>query len=112
MTGRHLDAGSTVSVYIDKEECLFVKSVHLSVRLLVRCQETNTHPLNAHLPPLSSRRANREIVCITPGSSSGPGPASIRLMIDRAEVLNPDTRYTYTEDPTVTAIEPNWTILK
>ena len=27
VTGRHLDAGSTVTVYIDKEECLFVKSV-------------------------------------------------------------------------------------
>lgn len=27
ITGRHLDAGSTVSVYINKEECLFVKSV-------------------------------------------------------------------------------------
>lgn len=25
VTGRHLDAGSSVSVFIEKEECLFVK---------------------------------------------------------------------------------------
>ncbi|KAF3696340.1 Plexin A3 Precursor [Channa argus] len=81
VTGRHLDAGSTVTVYLDKEECLFVK------------------------------RAYREIICITPASQSGAGPATIRLMIDRAEVTNSETRYIYTEDPTITSIEPNWTIL-
>lgn len=65
------------------------------------------------LPPSSSsRRTNREIVCITPGSQSGPGPASIRLMIDRAEVTNPDTKYSYSEDPTISGVEPSWTILK
>uniref|UniRef100_A0A674PF06 Plexin-A3 n=1 Tax=Takifugu rubripes TaxID=31033 RepID=A0A674PF06_TAKRU len=81
ITGRHLDAGSTVSVYINKEECLFVK------------------------------RTNREIICITPASSSGSGPASIRLMIDKAEVTSSETKYVYTEDPTIISIEPNWTIL-
>uniref|UniRef100_A0A671TI96 Plexin-A3 n=1 Tax=Sparus aurata TaxID=8175 RepID=A0A671TI96_SPAAU len=81
VTGRHLDAGSTVTVYIDKEECLFVK------------------------------RTNREIICITPASPTGSGPASIRLMIDKAEVTSSDTKYIYTEDPTITSIEPNWTIL-
>uniref|UniRef100_A0A3B5AQ86 Plexin A3 n=1 Tax=Stegastes partitus TaxID=144197 RepID=A0A3B5AQ86_9TELE len=81
VTGRHLDAGSTVTVYIDKEECLFVK------------------------------RTNREIVCITPASLTGSGPAPIRLMIDRAEVTSSETKYIYTEDPTITSIEPNWTIL-
>uniref|UniRef100_A0A3B3ZTW5 Plexin-A3 n=1 Tax=Periophthalmus magnuspinnatus TaxID=409849 RepID=A0A3B3ZTW5_9GOBI len=81
VTGRHLDAGSAVTVYIHKEECLFVK------------------------------RTNREIICITPASLPGTGPAPIRLMIDRAEVTNPDTKYIYTEDPTIINIEPNWTIL-
>uniref|UniRef100_A0A7N8WZ62 Plexin A3 n=1 Tax=Mastacembelus armatus TaxID=205130 RepID=A0A7N8WZ62_9TELE len=81
VTGRHLDAGSTVTVYIDKEECLFVK------------------------------RSNREIICITPASLSGSGPAPIRLMIDRAEVMSSETKYIYTEDPTISSIEPNWTIL-
>uniref|UniRef100_A0A8C6PW23 Plexin A3 n=1 Tax=Nothobranchius furzeri TaxID=105023 RepID=A0A8C6PW23_NOTFU len=79
--GRHLDAGSAVVIYIDKEECLFVK------------------------------RTNREIVCISPTSGTGTGPTPIRLMIDRAEVTNSDISYTYTEDPTISSIEPNWTIL-
>uniref|UniRef100_A0A8D3DU16 Plexin A3 n=1 Tax=Scophthalmus maximus TaxID=52904 RepID=A0A8D3DU16_SCOMX len=81
VTGRHLDAGSSVTVYIDKEECLFVK------------------------------RTNREIICITPASLSGSGPAPIRLMIDKAEVTSSETKYIYTEDPTISSIEPNWTIL-
>lgn len=58
------------------------------------------------------RRTNREIICITPASSSGSGPASIRLMIDKAEVTSSETKYVYTEDPTIISIEPNWTILK
>lgn len=58
------------------------------------------------------RRTNREIICITPASSSGSGPASIRLMIDKAEVTSSETKYVYTEDPTISSIEPNWTILK
>ncbi|XP_039655380.1 plexin A3 [Perca fluviatilis] len=61
--------------------------------------------------PLSPRRTNREIICITPASLSGSGPAPIRLMIDRAEVTSSETKYVYTEDPTITGIEPNWTIL-
>lgn len=32
VTGRHLDAGSSVNVFIDKEECLFVKSVSSPLR--------------------------------------------------------------------------------
>ncbi|KAF3861043.1 hypothetical protein F7725_001298 [Dissostichus mawsoni] len=81
VTGRHVDAGSSVTVFIDKEECLFVK------------------------------RTNREIICITPASLLGSGPAPIRLMIDRAEVTSSEIKYVYTEDPTVSGIEPNWSIL-
>uniref|UniRef100_A0A3Q2XEH6 Plexin-A3 n=1 Tax=Hippocampus comes TaxID=109280 RepID=A0A3Q2XEH6_HIPCM len=81
VTGRNLDAGSSVSVFIDKDECLFVK------------------------------RINREVVCITPASPSGVGPAPIRLMIDKAEVTSSEIKYAYTEDPTISAIEPNWSIL-
>lgn len=43
---------------------------------------------------------------------TGTGSAPVHLMIDRAEVTNSDISYTYTEDPTVTGIDPNWTILK
>lgn len=60
----------------------------------------------------SDRRTNREIVCITPASVVGTGSAPIRLMIDRAEVTSSEVKYTYTEDPTITSVEPNWTILK
>lgn len=64
-------------------------------------------------PPLCPfRRTNREIICITPASPSGSGPAAIRLMIDKAEVTSSETKYVYTEDPTIAGVEPNWTILK
>lgn len=33
-------------------------------------------------------------------------------MIDRAEVTNPDAKYSYSEDPTISGVEPSWTILK
>ena len=58
------------------------------------------------------RRTNREIVCVTPASQSGSGPASIRLLIDKAEVTSTEIRYIYTEDPTILSIEPNWSIVK
>lgn len=53
----------------------------------------------------------REIVCVTPASVSGSGAASIKLFIDRAEISS-DLQYIYTEDPTITTIEPNWSIIK
>uniref|UniRef100_A0A8C7PFT2 Plexin A3 n=1 Tax=Oncorhynchus mykiss TaxID=8022 RepID=A0A8C7PFT2_ONCMY len=81
ISGRHLDAGSTVTVFIAQEECLFVK------------------------------RTKRDIVCVTPSSLSGSGPASIKLLIDKAEVTSSDTRYIYTEDPTISSIEPSWSIV-
>ena len=70
------------------------------------------HITNQSSSFLSPRRTNREIICITPASLSGSGPAPIRLMIDRAEVTSSETKYVYTEDPTISSIEPNWTILK
>ncbi|KAG7280865.1 hypothetical protein CRUP_010847, partial [Coryphaenoides rupestris] len=74
LSGRHLDAGSSVSVYIHKDPCVFI------------------------------RRTSRDIVCITPASQPGSGPAPIRLMIDRAEVtsllvLN-TTPFTHYPNPT------------
>uniref|UniRef100_A0A672Q650 Plexin A3 n=1 Tax=Sinocyclocheilus grahami TaxID=75366 RepID=A0A672Q650_SINGR len=80
ISGRHLDAGSTVTVFLAQEECLFV------------------------------RRTVREIVCMTPPSASGSGASSVKLFIDKAEVTS-DTRYIYTEDPTVSSVEPNWSII-
>ncbi|KAI2661910.1 Plexin A3 [Labeo rohita] len=72
ISGRHLDAGSAVTVFLAQEECLFV------------------------------RRTVREIVCVTPPSASGSGASSVKLFIDKAEVTS-DTRYIYTEDPTISS---------
>lgn len=58
------------------------------------------------------RRNKKDIVCVTPPSQSGSGPASIKLHIDKAEVTSTETRYLYTDDPTITNIEPNWSIVK
>uniref|UniRef100_A0A8C1Z9T3 Plexin A3 n=1 Tax=Cyprinus carpio TaxID=7962 RepID=A0A8C1Z9T3_CYPCA len=79
ISGRHLDAGSSVTVFLAQEECLFVRTV-------------------------------REIVCVTPPSASGSGASSVKLFIDKAEVTS-DTRYIYTEDPTISSVEPNWSII-
>lgn len=53
----------------------------------------------------------REIVCVTPPSASGSGASSIKLFVDKAEVVG-ETRYIYTEDPTISNVEPNWSIIK
>ncbi|KAG9332705.1 hypothetical protein JZ751_014804 [Albula glossodonta] len=81
VSGKHLDAGSAVTVFLGQGECLFV------------------------------RRNMREIVCVTPPSQSGSGPSPIKLFIDKAEVTSAETRYLYTEDPTITNVEPNWSIV-
>ncbi|KAA0714339.1 Plexin A3 [Triplophysa tibetana] len=80
ISGRHLDAGSAVTVFLGQEECLFV------------------------------RRTVREIVCVTPPSASGSGASSVRLLVDKAEVTG-ETRFIYTEDPTISNVEPNWSII-
>ncbi|KAK1801071.1 hypothetical protein P4O66_022778 [Electrophorus voltai] len=56
VTGRHLDAGSSVTVFLAQEECRFIK------------------------------RTLREIVCVTPASVTGAGASSIKLFIDKAEI--------------------------
>ncbi|KAJ8395075.1 hypothetical protein AAFF_G00035310 [Aldrovandia affinis] len=81
VSGRHLDAGSSVTVFLGQGECLFV------------------------------RRSMQNIVCVTPASQSGSGPAPIRLLIDKAEVTSAETRYLYADDPTIANIEPNWSIV-
>ncbi|KAK2841359.1 hypothetical protein Q7C36_012938 [Tachysurus vachellii] len=56
ISGRHLDAGSAVTVFLAQEPCVFV------------------------------RRTMHEIVCVTPASAQGPGASSIKLFIDKAEI--------------------------
>uniref|UniRef100_A0A452R7S4 Plexin A3 n=1 Tax=Ursus americanus TaxID=9643 RepID=A0A452R7S4_URSAM len=51
------------------------------------------------------------IVCISPVSTLGPSQAPITLAIDRANISSPGVLYTYTQDPTVTRLEPTWSII-
>ncbi|XP_072482928.1 plexin-A3 [Notamacropus eugenii] len=82
--GSHLDAGSSVAVAVRHRECQFV------------------------------RRSAKEILCISPssglGSGLGPGQAAITVRIDRANISSPAVLYTYTQDPTITLLEPAWSI--
>ncbi|XP_043936201.1 plexin-A3 [Protopterus annectens] len=78
--GKHLDAGSMVTVTVGDGDCQVV------------------------------RRNSKEIVCISSASASGPGKASIMLKIDKAEIENPAAYYSYSEDPTISNIEPGWSI--
>nr|XP_033778727.1 plexin-A3 isoform X2 [Geotrypetes seraphini] len=80
ISGRNLDAGSSVSVLVRDRECQFV------------------------------RRSLREIVCISPASSLGPSQATVTVGMDRANISNPGVLYTYSEDPSISRIEPEWSI--
>ncbi|XP_057573340.1 plexin-A3 isoform X3 [Hippopotamus amphibius kiboko] len=81
ISGRSLDAGSRVTVIVRDGECQFV------------------------------RRDAEAIVCISPVSTLGPSQAPITLAIDRANISSPGVLYTYTQDPTVTRLEPTWSII-
>nr|XP_015299756.2 plexin-A3 isoform X6 [Macaca fascicularis] len=81
ISGSSLDAGSRVTVTVRDSECQFV------------------------------RRDAKAIVCISPVSTLGPSQAPITLAIDRANISSPGVLYTYTQDPTVTHLEPTWSII-
>uniref|UniRef100_A0AAY4ESB7 Plexin-A1 n=1 Tax=Denticeps clupeoides TaxID=299321 RepID=A0AAY4ESB7_9TELE len=55
------------------------------------------------------RRTAREIVCLTPAGLN-PGAMPVMVDINSAELRNPDVKFNYTEDPTITKIEPDWSI--
>ncbi|XP_029417713.1 plexin-A3 isoform X2 [Nannospalax galili] len=81
ISGTSLDAGSRVTVIVRDGECQFV------------------------------RRDAEAIVCISPVSTLGPSQAPITLAIDHANISSPGVIYTYTQDPTVTHLEPTWSII-
>ncbi|XP_040830566.1 plexin-A3 isoform X2 [Ochotona curzoniae] len=81
ISGSSLNAGSRVTVTVRDGECQFV------------------------------RRDAEAIVCVSPGSTLGPSQAPITLAIDRANISSPGVIYTYTQDPTVTRLEPTWSII-
>ncbi|XP_063063835.1 plexin-A1-like [Engraulis encrasicolus] len=62
-------------------------------------------------PCLVKKRTPKEIVCMTPaGLAAGSVPVTVD--IDAAELRNPEVRFNYTEDPTITRIEPDWSIAR
>uniref|UniRef100_A0A4W3KHB7 Plexin-A1 n=1 Tax=Callorhinchus milii TaxID=7868 RepID=A0A4W3KHB7_CALMI len=81
IVGNHLNAGSSVTVFIGGSGlCQF------------------------------EWRSPKQIVCVTSSSTQGIGPAAIAVSINRARLVNPNVKYNYTEDPTISRIEPEWTI--
>ncbi|XP_053576814.1 plexin-A1 isoform X2 [Bombina bombina] len=60
-------------------------------------------------PCVFAGRSAREIRCKTP-QGQNPGRAEIQIHINRATLLNQEVKYNYTEDPTVSKIEPEWSI--
>ncbi|TRY72813.1 hypothetical protein DNTS_009514 [Danionella cerebrum] len=128
ISGRHLDAGSAVTVFLAQEECLFVRYAASLCRMLTSASlniysRAKKHDAalvlivrkDLYAFPMTEkadlcRRTVREIVCVTPTSASGSGASSIRLLIDKAEVTS-DTRFIYTEDPSIGSIDPNWSII-
>nr|XP_042717338.1 plexin-A3 [Chrysemys picta bellii] len=91
LTGTHLDAGSSVNISLQGAPCQLL------------------------------RRGPEEIVCMTPPSTLGPGPAPLSVCIDRASLAPPEPPngtasppiliFRYTPDPVVTHIEPQWSIV-
>ncbi|XP_039766033.1 plexin-A1 isoform X3 [Ornithorhynchus anatinus] len=60
-------------------------------------------------PCTFSWRNAREIRCRTPPGHS-PGGSPIIININRAELINSEVKYNYTEDPTIQKIDPEWSI--
>ncbi|XP_074872779.1 plexin-A3 [Carettochelys insculpta] len=90
ITGTHLDAGSHVNVSMQGAPCQLL------------------------------RRSPEEIICLTPPSALGPGPALLSVCIDRAilgppVLLNdttspPGLSFHYAPDPAILHVEPQWSI--
>ncbi|XP_043357276.1 plexin-A3 isoform X4 [Dermochelys coriacea] len=91
LTGTHLDAGSSVNISLQGAPCQLL------------------------------RRGPEEIVCLTPPSTLGPGPAPLGVRIDRASLASPGPPsgttshpsliFHYAPDPAVTHVEPQWSIV-
>ncbi|KAM8933351.1 plexin-A3 [Pelodytes ibericus] len=80
ISGINLDAGSSVSILLRDSQCQFV------------------------------RRNLQEMVCISPASARGPSAATFTVQIDEASVWNSNVTYLYTEDPSISRLEPTWSI--
>lgn len=59
----------------------------------------------------SFRRGGQWLTCRTHASLNGYGNVSVSVNIDKAH-LQKDLRFEYVEDPTITKIEPEWSIYR
>lgn len=57
------------------------------------------------------RRGGQWLTCRTHASLHGYGNVSVSVSIDRAH-LQKDLRFEYVEDPSITKIEPEWSIYR
>ncbi|KAG7247567.1 hypothetical protein CRUP_035319, partial [Coryphaenoides rupestris] len=57
------------------------------------------------------RRGGQWITCRSHASLNGYGNVSVSVSVDKAD-LQRDLRFEYVEDPTITRIEPEWSIFR
>ncbi|XP_030623517.1 plexin-A1 [Chanos chanos] len=55
------------------------------------------------------KRSSKEIVCVTPAGLT-PGSVPVMVDIDAGELRNPEVKFSYTDDPTIFRIDPDWSI--
>lgn len=113
ITGSHLDAGSNVSIMFKDQPCTYLRlehptrqTVNYKHRLYKR---RGLNPLISSRHPC--RRGGLWLTCRTHASLQGYGNVSVSVSIDRAH-LQKDLRFEYVEDPTITKIEPEWSIYR
>lgn len=50
-------------------------------------------------------------MCVTPAGQA-PGTTPVMVDINSAELRNPEVKFNYTDDPTISKIEPDWSIAR
>lgn len=85
--------------------CSFLRVIQCRAGLTNQLHTTNA---SSHL---DYRRGGQWLTCRTHASLHGYGNVSVSVSIDRAH-LQRDLRFEYVEDPTITKIEPEWSIYR
>ena len=60
---------------------------------------------------VTCRRGGQWLTCRSHASLNGYGNVSVSVSVDKAH-LQKDQRFEYVEDPTITKIEPEWSIFR
>ncbi|XP_067110336.1 LOW QUALITY PROTEIN: plexin-A4, partial [Osmerus mordax] len=80
ITGSNLDAGSNVSIMFKDQKCAY------------------------------HRRGGQWITCRSQASLHGYGEVPVSVSVDKAVLHARDLKFEYVEDPTITKLEPEWSI--